>query len=154
MMANNEGLTVRRYLGEDDIPVHEIDLPSFNIREGEKADDNCFIGSYGNINVYTMPSWYLKAKPRVSCKSANIPFEKSWTSLEERYPKGKVLKLKKAFYEVVSITVNVPTETVNDRSFTHTMEYSATVHVKPFGMNDDTSDGIISIVFNNDWNNR
>ena len=146
---SNDGLTINRYIGDDDIPAHEICLPTVKIQEGEVIDDNCFIGSYRHINLFTYPKLFMYSKPKISCKGITIPYEGNWKDLGNRYPIGKALKINDYFYEVVSISVSVDTDAVKDKSFIETDLYKADIKVKPYGINGH-GDNLISIIFTPD----
>lgn len=145
----NDGLTINRYIGDDDIPVHEIGLPIVNMLKGDAIEDNCFIGSYGHINLITRPSWYIQGKPKLSCKDKTIPYEGSWKDLRSRYPIDKALRINGCFYQVTSISVGVEKEAVKDKTFITTDLYMATIYVKPYGSNGH-GDEMLSILFTPD----
>lgn len=141
-------IVVNRYMDEEGNLIQEITVQSIDITKDE-IEDNCFIGSYGHINLNTCPSWFLQDKPKLLCKGRTIPYERSWKDLGNRYPIGKVLKLNGYFCEVVSLSVDVDTEAVRDKSFIETDLFKADIKVKPYG-SDGNGDKLISILFTSD----
>jgi hypothetical protein len=141
-MVNKEGLYIARYTDTNGNQIHEIDLPHIDLTDPDLDFDNLdnvCVGCVQDIKVYT--TGYLD-EGKVECKGVKLPCQGGWQGLSDRYPKGKVLKLREDFYEVTGITVSIATSefvsngNLSDR-WTDTDRFTAEVNVKPYGTDDD-----------------
>lgn len=129
------------YIG---LPFYDVDTIGKETLETEI--DNHFLGEYKHISITTTPHWYreLNKKPKLSCKGISIPYKGNWQGLAETFPEGKVVMVKGAYYEVVSISVEVTGKEVLEGNWLTTDDYNSTIQVKPYGM-DSYSDSEIVI---------
>ncbi|KQU17236.1 hypothetical protein ASG65_10095 [Bacillus sp. Leaf13] len=138
-MNNGEGYFISKYKDDEGNLVHEIDLHHYDKDVDEAIDDNMVIGDFNGISISSIAEWYFntnKLQGKIilgSNTKVNLPAVPSWKELTERYPEGKILKVKEDFFEVTGIDVDIVTEAFKDNTWQDTDLWTATVYVKPYG---------------------
>lgn len=155
-MNNGQGYFISKYKDDEGNLIHEIDLHHYNPSEDESVDDNMFIGDFNGISITTIAEWYfninkLQQKVIFSADTkVKLPEVDSWKDLSERYPEGKILKVKGEFFEVTGVDVELVTDTFKDNTWQDTNLWTATVNVKPYGV--DVAEDWISVDLDLNWN--